>query len=322
MSIARPNLVPCAISARGQQTPDKNGWTVEVYHGMAAVRRTQPASPARPQQQPPPKRGQITTFSRKSRHRMVKKLATKTPWQRGLFMTFTLPDEVWFGECWTYSDFHTALLALFMRIDRKWPDAGYIWRIELELRKSGLCEGQPAPHVHVLVDGIADDIGDVRKWAAQAWHEVLSDGRCDLPKKPRIDVQAIGSRRKAMRYVSKYCAKAQDESFMRNITEYNKGLPGRWWGVRGKWETPVTLVMTITHAEYLNFRRYARKYHRAAGRGQLAKWLCGSPERGFSLFWGTEGPDGTNDPFASLIVKIRMHLGRLHAGPGEDRFSA
>jgi hypothetical protein len=252
-------------------------------------------------------RGAITEFSRKSRKRMIDKLAKARQLERPLFLTFTYPDECWFARAMTGRDLQAHLDALIERFKRFCPDVGMIWRKEWEDRKSGEYLGQIAPHLHVLLTNVTGDLGELRTTLRQWWYEIITSGRCDLPmrKIPRVDVQAVKSRRHAMYYVSKYLAKAEDESEISNYFRNNPGEIGRHWGVVGKWDTSAVLVVRMTRKQYLSWRRAVSRWLKSNG-SKFAKLLAHSPARNGCSVYGLG--DMSSEQYGDLFDSAAMRL--------------
>lgn len=281
------SLVSCAITVRNNCNTEFN---LQIWSGMATVTRQYLAPSRNANRHTTSKRGLVTTFTRKSRKRMIERMAKKADWTRPLFITLTYPDEVWFERKLTLRDFNNHLTSFFKRIEREFEGIGLIWRKEFVDRKSGAYEGEIAPHAHILVDGILHDMGHVRRFVRQAWYGVITNEMCDLPKSPRTDVQVLKGKRHATYYVSKYAAK-HDDGMSDVIEEYfaaQAGDIGRHWGVRGKWDEPIYASVPLTREEYLALRRYARNFHRKAGRWQLVMNLRNASLLGFSVFWGAD----------------------------------
>lgn len=319
---AREPLVLCAITGRNTQHKEI---TVSVFADMVKVSQCLPPKPAdndaadenhrpsnsssaasetvhqlslqHPEMAMPDgsyeaKRGLITRFSRKSRRRMIDKFAQKRNTERLLFMTPTYPDEIWFVKNLTMRDFQDHLNALFKRMQRKWPNVGIVWRKEIEVRKSGRYKGWVAPHGHLVVDGITDELGGefgVRKWLRENWTEII--GATNLEKRVRVDVQVAKNRRHIYWYVSKYVSKPTPEA-EKEISEYfhnHAGDFGRHWGVVGCWDITPSIVIQLTHQEFVEFKRSVSAWLKSRARNQKqrfwARRLKQSPaDVGFSTY--------------------------------------
>lgn len=158
------------------------------------------------------RRGLCGPFSRGSRLRMLQLLA-KLLQVRCLFATLT------YGE---YSidckDWKRDKAAFERRLKRKFPAAGWIWRLESQRRG--------APHYHLLIFGVDwIECG----WLARTWYEVVGSNNPNHLQ-AGTSIERVKGDRAVGRYVGKYLGK------MPNSAELPDGLDwehvGRWWGVR------------------------------------------------------------------------------------------
>jgi hypothetical protein len=179
-------------------------------------------------------RSPITTFSRKSRGRLLLRMAQIHDVREGHFITLTYPG--------TYpSDptiFKRDLKVWVQRLRRRYPDARAIWRLEFQRRG--------APHYHMLVFGIPDRVCDVREWCALAWYKVVGSGD-ERHLRAGIRVDRIENRAHAMRYASKYCAKDGYQDL--------EGDYGRRWGHCGKCDLSPISQTPLTWGQYTSIQR-------------------------------------------------------------------
>jgi hypothetical protein len=98
----------------------------------------------------PPKRGDIRGFSDASRRRMLDLMAKIELSQVPLFVTLTYPDTFpLYSE-----EFKRHLEVFCARLQRRWPEASVIWKLEFKERRSGENKGRVAPHYHLFVYGV------------------------------------------------------------------------------------------------------------------------------------------------------------------------
>lgn len=138
----RPGLSKSHIS------PSHKLASVEFFKGASflSVRLETDA----PLQSKPPKRGEVNEFSAASRRRMLDLLAKIEVSQVPLFVTLTYPDSFPL-----YSEEFKRHLEMFCaRLQRRWPQAAVIWKLEFKERKSGESKGKVAPHYHLFVYGV------------------------------------------------------------------------------------------------------------------------------------------------------------------------
>jgi hypothetical protein len=172
-------------------------------------------------------RGEIDEYSRKSRMRFRKLLASIRTDCLPLFLHLTYPD---FGT-WEVDPkrWKRDLKALWQRIERQWPAASWVWRLEFQKRG--------APHFHIFLYGIYDKLGRQRfklEWISDVWFEIVGSGD-EKHRRSGTTVEDIRSRAGAMSYAVGYASK-RDQT-----------LPGervgRYWGVCGRTRLPVGEVI-------------------------------------------------------------------------------
>lgn len=278
-----------------------------TYAGMFEVKQTASYSPTLPTNTPS-RRGKVTTFSRKSRKRMIEKLLKKRSWKRVCFITLTYTDEIYFGQQLTPSDVKRDLDTLIKRFRRDNAEIELIWRIEWEQRKSGDYIGQGAPHFHLITDGYLGDIADYRRDIGSDWHEVLQ-AHDDKTRKPRIDVQPAKNRRHAMYYLSKYVAKdaSENEDSIEKTLQNSNQTSGRHWGTTRSWNTGCGEVIELSEEQFIQMRRYIRAHSRRRNRRYFKIMQKMSNRVGFSYYaLGDEltCPDDTL-PLYRLIEHIK-----------------
>lgn len=213
------------------------------------------------------KRGNVTTFSRKSRLKLLKLIAT-VDWGKipnSLFMTLTYPDKVDWTTCKARNK-HKYLMMRFVEKHLGRPVKG-VWRIEWKPRKSGECVGMIAPHYHLLLLGeVWIPWRKIREWwlKAIAWDKTVS-----------THVRRCQSAKKAALYVSKYVAKVDRHLNLDNGPYLN--TRGRHWGVLRKGlipRMPVVRVNDLTPDEVDFLCRKANEY---------LKWRQANDDNGFAL---------------------------------------
>lgn len=66
------------------------------------------------------------------------------------FAALTYPDN-----CPTFRDKYKRDLEAFVaRLQRRWPGAAVVWKLEFQVRKSGANKGKVAPHYHLFIYGV------------------------------------------------------------------------------------------------------------------------------------------------------------------------
>lgn len=204
-------------------------------------------------------RGNITTFSRKSRMRMLEMFSRldkkRVVRKKVLFITLTYQ--------WRMIDFDRAkrdLKVFLERIQEKFPQAWIVWKMEQQ--KSG------SIHFHIT-------LGNVGFWKVQdaqdAWNEVTGQSA-----KNSLDLKPVKSVKRLMSYVSKYMAKTADERLneitqkfmpmiacaiatnagcceafllglsLLHIFSHDVERTGRYWGVWGRKNMPYAPIAEVT----------------------------------------------------------------------------
>lgn len=170
----------------------------------------------------PSKRREVTSFSRKSRRRMIDLMARlKFEGKRVVFLTLT------FHYTHSASNTKAAFKRFLSYLRYHYPNTSGVWRVEFQERST--------PHYHlILIDLPWWDHSDLRK----TWM------KCTREDKSGARIEWIHSEKMCMFYVSKYCAKLYDEE---SITLFinapyqqkeEQKWTGRMWGVINKASIP------------------------------------------------------------------------------------
>lgn len=152
-------------------------------------------------------RGHVTTFSPRSRKRMLDDLARIDEKNAGFiaFVTLTYPDQKGIPS---YEDTERDRSSFLKRIMRLSPEASAIWRREYEVRKSGLFKGLIVPHYHMLFFNLPflphENLNEMWKGVIKCSGYV------------RTEIKGLESWRQAFYYASKYLAKPEEEEESRD----------------------------------------------------------------------------------------------------------
>ena len=206
-------------------------------------------------------RGKVDAkFSRKARLRMLRDTGKLDNRTRPYFVTLTFRDEVYTG----IGDAKKAVDKVRKALERRWPNMGALWRMELAKRLSGAREGEYVPHFHLLIwpniKGEKYDTGKVKRkknvigfkckpgfllttkqykkfqrFVNETWGTVTTG----IGKN---DVTAVYDNRGVSAYVSKYVAKIDEESA--DDTAYPEDV-GRLWGKWNEENIPVSEIVSI-----------------------------------------------------------------------------
>lgn len=225
-------------------------------------------------------RGEIKSFSKASRRRILRLVATLRRTEISCFVTLTYPDQ--FERNPRQVKIH--LDKFFKRLLRKFPDAIVLWRMEPKKRKSGNNAGDVAPHFHLLIWNV--EYKNLRQWVPLNWFQVVGSGD-ERHKLAGTSVERVRSSRGVMFYTAKYICKS--DSYV---------MPGwgRYWGVVNR-EMLQTIqgkrtVLEIDDVSAKTILRYMRRkasevydrHGKFVGRRKFPKWgykftLIGNADR-------------------------------------------
>lgn len=213
------------------------------------------------------RRGTINSFSKQSRRRMLRLVASLKRSERPVFMTLTYPDifpedpKIWKKH----------LDSFFKRFLRRFPHAVLIWRLERKERQTGLNSGKIAPHFHILAYNAPYIV--ILEWLSRAWYQVVGSG--DLRHfNAGTRVEPVRSVNGILYYTSKYICKAENDVL--------EGI-GRAWGVvnreelegiQGEFQVveldPKTAMIILRYMRRRGSELY--KKGRYIGRRKVPKW--------------------------------------------------
>ena len=201
-------------------------------------------------------RGTVKEFTSKSRGRMLEKVARLEVAEKVDFVTLTFDDDTIPHNS---IELQSHLRALWEYLRRHHEGCSALWRIELEVRQSGIYKGHIAPHVHLLIWGASFTRPDFpgHKYSGELcdeWSRIVTRDNPELSQKVadgyrlRTDYKELKGNRGVMYYVSKYCAKVSKPFAMKDaILVY---LPysheGRFWGVFQANKLPFASLTVVT----------------------------------------------------------------------------
>lgn len=319
--LAASSLAPCAINDRDafailfeklkkrqkdvSPTKDDQTFSVTVYADLTKVKANQTGAvgtdAVRGLQSV---RGIIRGFSRKSRKRLLEKVAMVRDVSGGHFVRLSYPDEVLPRDP---KQVKRDIANLRKRLKRRYPDMGGLWRMEFQDRKSGKHFGQLHPHFHLPIFGIDDNDVTWRLWLRDAWYEIVGSGL----EKHRLNgthSAPIKNRRHAMAYAAKYAAKESGTLFDRETGEILE--VGRFWASFGKLDLSPSVIVRVTYQEFLELRRLVRGWMKSRNRKYARAMSRLSDLVGFSAFGlGDASCEGWRSPFDATIM--RMVVGGL-----------
>ena len=255
-----------------------------------------------------PNKAAITNFSGRSRTNFLTRMAKARNTGPLYFVTLTYRDEEWFTL--TPRDLQRHLENICKRIESRHSHAGEIWRKEWTTRKSGDHIGCIAPHLHMIVRGVDQDVADFSRWLKGAWAEI--SGAASKGASARIDCQVAHSYKHAARYVSKYVAKlpdAEDESQISEFFHKWAGEVGRHWGMRGEWDMTHSTILPVAAKQSIILKRLVRGWLRSRGKGKFERRV-----RRIRADFGMKAfglGDQERDVLASEVLRMWRHAGDL-----------
>lgn len=230
----------CAGPYAGQVLDDDRVVIIELAGQLAAVyyadRSWLPAGG---------KKSALTSFSNRSRLGMFKMLSRLEwpPDENNSFITLTCRDD---AARWTPRRLVECRWNFWKRLEYEFGQVPNFWRVEYEVRESGLKKGEVMPHFHFLaINCPYIHYSKVAKW----WREVQG-----VSGYVRVEVKRIKSRAQAGYYISKYVGKLLPPTLV--IATYLATHPGRHWGVMRKSLMP-----------------FAQRTWLRLPRGDLEEWL-------------------------------------------------
>lgn len=218
-------------------------------------------------------KGDITTFSRSSRLRLMRKMNRVQTQLLGepIFITLTHRHGTL-----SHKEFQYAFLKKFLpKLPEIIPEVACMWR--LEPHRNG------KPHYHMICwsfnKKITIESEYYHRQIRQAWRDAIGqhDRAAELYS---CDIEALGSHRKIMSYVSKYLAKEDD-----NV---GKKIEGRRWATSKNLPCSAISEVLLTREQLADFKQIVETILRASGKpeglietilsGRLRLWCWLDPE--------------------------------------------
>lgn len=197
-------------------------------------------------------RGHVTGFSKASRRRLQKLLASvdQDRIEIPLFVTLTYPAA--YPADPAVANSH--LRAFRERLTRRYGKAACIWRKEYQRRG--------APHYHLLLF-LDQPPEELRGWVSRAWYEVVGSGD-ERHLRAGTQVVHVKSWRGARGYAAKYLGKLETPQppFKGELDHSSRGT-GRLWGVWYRARLPISAE--LYYANLQQFFRMRRCLRRLSG---------------------------------------------------------
>jgi hypothetical protein len=280
---SKDNLVQCDISH------PQPLYAVSIYADEVDIRPTEARRKPASQRYPNPGiKRPITVFSRKSKLSLMRTIARVRNRERPLWITLTYTDESWRDtpDGQTPARVKNDIDTFTKRLEHLYDgNAGMVWKVEYQIRKSGVLTGEIVPHVHILMVGVLNDLANVRAELRSAWTDVISRNVYGPCRRSRVDVQPLKSWKQVVYYISEYMSKPgsghlqEDEPGAFSIVN-----PGRWWAVAGRIDRRPALVIFATLAQVREIRRAARRWLKKRSY-RYAKLLARAKDtQGFGVF--------------------------------------
>jgi len=239
---------PAAVGGLSKSHNRPHG-SITFMRGASFAKVVTPSSFGQlPRQSETAKRLAISSFSARSRQRLRIRIASVCRTERPWFCTLTYPAKwTWDAKLWKR---HLKIFS--QRFLRRWPSAGFIWKLEFQQRG--------APHFHPFVWGLKDEqFRDFIHWISDTWNEIAGDGDpCHWLAGTSVErMRSVGG---AIGYVSGYASKTDQTLPGQKV--------GRYWGVVGKnnipWGREEVIGLNVVHSRFLlrTCRRYILSVNR------------------------------------------------------------
>lgn len=195
------------------------------------------------------KRGNVRGFSRQSRYRLMILIGEiRKDAELPNFVTLTYP-----AEFPTVERSKRDLKIFLQRLNRKFPEAGYIWKLEPQERS--------APHFHLLVWGVSTRT--LYQWVSMTWYEIAGNGDKNALlfllgalKDSKPCVSKVRSWRGVWSYASKYLGKTFE------VAGWAEQWTGRYWGVGKRENIPFgeEIIIDCDYKKVVQIMRYQRRF--------------------------------------------------------------
>ena len=240
---------------------------------------------------------------------MIQKLAMIRHPGLLMFITLTYRDQEWFGDNLNCRDLKDQLDLFCKWLEYNYPGCGVIWRVEAKRRLSGVHTGKVAPHIHLVVRGVTENLGKFQQAARLQW-AVLTDS-LKRGAYPRCEVEIAKSRRHALYYLSKYTAKVEtgpDENYISEFFHNRENDFGRHWGIRGHWDMSTSFTFELSVSEAVILKRLIRAWLRSRKQSHYARKLARvKPEHGmFVCGLGDNDELGRSPPILRMVRCARQ----------------
>lgn len=217
------------------------------------------------------RKGDIRSFSKNSRHRMMKKM-NRVDFSKdkiSYFITLTYPDPYpTDGEI-----YKSDLDLFFKRLKREFGDLSYMWKLEVQFKRG-------APHFHlILFFKKRFNIQYVKEWISLNWFEVAQRDRETKNEdhlKVGTNVKIVKTLRQLTNYVTKYITKKEQDDKLAN--------QGRYWGCSRNWDDVKLEHHELTGQQLIIFRRLLKGYLRKTNR-RMSKKMTSCPNIEIWAHW-------------------------------------
>lgn len=200
-------------------------------------------------------RGVVGGFSRQSRYRLMQTIGgIRRDADLPDFVTLTYPENFP-----TVQESKRDLKIFLQRLARKYPAAGWIWKLEPQERG--------APHFHMLVWGC--ETKSLFRWVCDNWYDIAGQGDKyallflkGLLKDSKPCVAKVRSWRGVWSYASKYLGKTFE------VAKWGKTWTGRYWGAGKRENIPFgqEIKSELTTRQVVQIMRFQRRYAKIKGR--------------------------------------------------------
>jgi|GEM_PF-6146056 len=209
---------------------------------------------------PDRKKGDIKSFSKNSRLRMMKK-TNRVDFKEGqiaYFLTLTYPDPFP-----TDGKIYKADLDLIIkRIKKQFGTLSYLWKLESQMKNR-----DGAPHYHLIIFFEKRyNIDFVKQWISQNWFEVVQRNWSVKNYdhfKVGTNTKIVKTLRQLTNYVTKYITKKEGNDKLIN--------QGRYWGCSRNWGTQIIDSIPLTGKQLIIFKRLMKSYLKKSNKRMARK---------------------------------------------------
>lgn len=191
------------------------------------------------------KKGDIRTFSQRSRTRLLKRYNRVNPDRavKPYHIVLTYPKRFPTDS----TDYKTDLDVFFKRLKTAFGELEFLWKLEFQKRG--------APHYHIVLYLSKNyDIFYLRNWIGKNWYEVSQrfwETKLENHLRAGTSCDLVTDLKKASFYLSKYISKQE---------AFEAENQGRFWGCSRNWGDLILDEQHLTAEQLIQFRRLVKRF--------------------------------------------------------------